>query len=178
MAHQYQQWHKHPNGAFFISFVVTTLFCIIVKPNPYIMKMIDLGVRIQDRLPNNSSLPLIQTIIEHRLIYSYSVPDPPKPGWVNFNVGLNITQFDSQTYNKLFDCDFIYTVMINNACRIPDRQTIVDLVKTGIDLDTSVFFSYTQGNPLQDYVVNYPGPMYLNSWLNDAERDYDGFVGV
>ena len=53
-----------------------------------------------------------------------------------------------------------------------------DRVSPGYFSIISVFFSYTQGNPLQDYVVNYPGPMYLNSWLNDAERDYDGFVGV
>jgi hypothetical protein len=117
------------------------------------MEIIDLGVRMQDRLPNVAPLPLVQTRIEHRFVYSYSKPDPPKPGWVNFQVSLNITQIDIQTYKKLFDCDFIYTVMIHNEYKIPDRQFIIDIVKTGIDLDTSVFFYQMEGSPLQAYVV-------------------------
>jgi hypothetical protein len=142
------------------------------------MKTKRLGVKVVDRSPNFPPRPLIQTFVEHHLGYSYSVPKPAEPGWTNFNVHLNITQIDRQTYEKLFDCDFVYTEMINNEGKIPDRQFIVDIVKDGIDGCTSAFHSRVEDCPLETYIVAYPGPVYLNACLNDAEHDYNDFAGV
>ncbi len=133
------------------------------------MKTDNLGVRVLEVIPSKVIPLSVKTHALHIFKYSYSLPEPPRLGWVNFNVTLNVIEVIEGTEERVFDYEYINTEQINNNRAIPPRNLMVDIAESGTRRCYSTF-QYTAPSRVNEAPLVTETPSYpLDLSLTEAE---------
>lgn len=130
-----------------------------------------LGVSLINRI-SGKVIPLsVTTKASRHFKFYYSLPQPEKPGWVNFNVALRVLQVIENTSEIVFVCEYISIEQIRNNKNIPARSLMEIIAEQGIRSCLATLQDSVE-SPIHEATLTSEDPTFpLSHSLDEAEHE-------